>query len=115
MEVLYCDKIKVIMNRVKFLRDDTQTFLLSFDDSTVSKIINSLEILDELGEKIRPPRSKKVAKNVYELRVLGNLSVRIFYAFYDENIWVLHAFIKKSQRIPKKELAVVINRLNYLQ
>ncbi len=103
------------MKRVKFLRDDIQTFLLSLDDPTVSKVINSLELLDELGEQIRPPRSKKVAKNIYELRVLGNLSIRIFYTFYNKNIWVLHAFVKKSQRIPRKELEVVINRLSYLQ
>ncbi len=103
------------MNRVKFIRDEIQDFLLSFDDETVNKIINSLEVLDEFGEQIRPPKSKKVAKNIYELRVLGNLSVRIFYTFYTENIWVLHAFTKKSQKIPPKELKVVINRLNYLQ
>jgi len=102
------------MNRVKFIRDDIQAFIFSFDDSTVSKVINSLELLDELGEQIRPPRSKKVAKNIYELRVVSNLSVRIFYTFYQENIWIIHAFIKKSQKIPLKELKIAINRLRYL-
>jgi len=102
------------MNRIKFLRDEIQTFLLSFDDSTVSKVINSLELLDELGEQIRPPRSKKVTKNIYELRIISNLSVRIFYTFHKENIWILHAFIKKSQKIPSKELEIVFKRLKYL-
>ena len=102
------------MNRIKFLRDDIQIFLLSFDDSVVSKIINSLELLDELGDQIRPPRSKKVAKDIYELRVLTNLSVRILYTFHERNIWILHAFVKKSQKIPRKELATAINRLDYL-
>lgn len=103
------------MKRVRFIRDDIQIFLLSFDDSVVSKITSALELLDELGEQIRPPRSKKVAKSIYELRVLTDLSVRIFYTFHKENIWVLHAFVKKSQRIPTKELKLVINRLKYLQ
>lgn len=103
------------MKRVKFIRDDIQNFLLSFDDSTVSKIINSLELLDELGEQIRPPKSKKVSKDIYELRILANLSVRIFYAFHGGNIWILNAFIKKSQKIPKKELETAINRLGYLR
>lgn len=103
------------MNRVKFLKNDIKDFLLSFDDLTVSKIISSLEVLDDLGEQIRPPRSKKVAKNIYELRILGDLSVRIFYTFYQDNIWILHAFTKKSQRIPDKELKVTINRLKYLR
>ncbi|MEK9181921.1 MAG: type II toxin-antitoxin system RelE/ParE family toxin [Patescibacteria group bacterium] len=102
------------MHRIKFIRDDIQDFLLSFDDSTVSKVVNSLELLDELGEQIRPPRSKKVAKNIYELRVLSNLSVRIFYTFYKNNIWILHAFIKKSSKIPPKELEIVINRARLL-
>ena len=103
------------MNRVKFLRNDIENLLLSFDDVTVAKIINSLEILDELGQQIRSPKSKKVAKDVYELRVFGDLSVRIFYTFHKENIWILHAFIKKSQKIPRKELETVINRVKYLQ
>src|SRR3989338_10025036 len=102
------------MNQVKFLTDDILTFLLSFDDSTVSKIISSLELLDELGEKIRPPKSKKVYKNIYELRILSNLSVRIFYTFHNRNIWVLHAFIKKTQKIPLRELKIAMKRLGYL-
>ena len=103
------------MNRVKFVRDDIQEFLLSFNDLTVSKIINSLELLDELGESIRPPRSKKVAKRIYELRIISDLSVRIFYTFNNKNIVVLHAFVKKSQKIPLKELELAIHRLKYLQ
>lgn len=103
------------MNRVKFIRNDLNIFLLSFDDPTVSRIINSLELLDELGEQIRPPKSKKVAKDIYELRILTNLSVRILYTFRGQNIWILNAFIKKSHKIPKKELETAIHRLGYLQ
>ncbi|OIO29822.1 hypothetical protein AUJ22_00750 [Candidatus Nomurabacteria bacterium CG1_02_31_12] len=102
------------MKRVKFLRDDIYTFLLSLDDVTTAKIINSLELLDELGEQIRPPRSKKVIKDIYELKIVSNLSVRIFFTFYKGEIWILHAFIKKSQKIPKKELDVAVYRLNCL-
>ena len=102
------------MKRVKFIRDDIQIFLLSFNDSVVSKIISALDILDDLGKLIRPPRSKKVAKNIYELRVLADLSVRIFYTFHGKNIWIFNAFIKKSQRIPLKELETAIHRSRYL-
>ena len=102
------------MNRVKFVRDDTYDFLLSLDDIIVSKVINSLELLDELGEQIRPPRSKKVAKNIFELRIVSNLSVRIFYTFHKENIWILHAFVKKSQKIPRGEIEKAIHRLPFV-
>jgi phage-related protein len=103
------------MKRTKFIRGDIQTFLLSFDDATVSKIISSLELLDELGEQIRPPRSKKVAKNIFELRILASLSVRILYTFQEKDIWILHAFVKKSQKIPVRELQTALHRLGYLR
>ncbi len=103
------------MKRVKFLRDDIKDFLLSFNDSTVSKIISSLDLLDELGEQIRPPKSKKITKDIYELRILTNFPIRILYTFHKENIWILSAFVKKSQKIPKNELKTAINRLGYLQ
>lgn len=103
------------MNRTRFIREDIQNFLLSFDDSIVSKIISSLNLLDELGKDIRPPRSKKISKGVYELRIVSDLSVRIFYTFHKNEIWILHAFVKKSQKIPPKELQTAINRLRYLQ
>ncbi|MBU0999109.1 type II toxin-antitoxin system RelE/ParE family toxin [Patescibacteria group bacterium] len=51
----------------------------------------------------------------YRLRIVSNFSIRIFYTFQDDTIWVLHAFIKKSQKIPQKELEVAINRLKYLR
>ena len=102
------------MKKTGFARDETYNFLLSLDDKTVAKILGDLELLDELGHLLKPPKSKKVAKNLYELRILGNLSVRIFYTFYKDQILILHAFIKKSQKTPKQELKKVMNILKSL-
>ena len=102
------------MNRLEFARNETYNFLLSFDEETVAKVLGDLELLDELGYLLRPPKSKMIAKNLYELRVLGNLSLRIFYTFYKDKIFVLHAFVKKSQKIPKQELEKVSNILRHL-
>lgn len=103
------------MKNLFFVKDDIYKFLLSQDEITVSKIISSLEMLKEFGEKLRPPKSKKIMKNVYELRILSNISVRIFYTFYMNDIWILHSFIKKSQKIPLKEIGVIVSRLNNLR
>jgi phage-related protein len=103
------------MKNLFFVKDDIYEFLLSQDEITVSKIISSLEILKEFGEKLRPPKSKKIMKNVYELRILSNISVRVFYTFYMNDIWILHSFIKKSQKIPLKEIGVIVSRLNNLR
>lgn len=92
------------MNRVEFARSEVYKFLLSFPDDVVAKILGDLEILDEVGHLLRPPKSKKITDNLYELRILGNPSLRIFYTFYKTKIFILHAFVKKSQKIPPQEL-----------
>ncbi len=103
------------MNRVKFLRDETYNFLTSLDDDTATKAFGLLEVLDELGLHLGPPKLKKINKEIYELRVVSKISVRILFSFLESDIYILHAFIKKSQKIPRKELENAIQRLKYLR
>lgn len=103
------------MNRVKFLRDDTYDFLKSLDDDLVVKVFGLLEILEELGIHLGPPKLKKINKEIYELKIVGKTSVRILCSFIGSEIYILHAFIKKSQKIPRKELEKAIHRLAYLR
>ncbi len=102
------------MNRVKFIRDDTYEFIKSLDDNLAIKVFGLLEILDQLGLHLGPPKLKKITREVYELRILGKISVRVLCTFFGNEIYVLHAFIKKSQKIPPKELEKAIHRLTYL-
>src|SRR3989344_9129791 len=101
------------MNRVKFIRDDTYEFIKSFDNNLAFKIFGLLEILDQLGINLGPPKLKKITKEIYELRIVGKISVRILCTFSGNYIYILHGFIKKTQKIPIKELEKAIHRLKY--
>lgn len=58
--------------------------------------------LREHGNMLRPPRSKKVEENLFELR--GH-QVRIFYLFLPgRRIVLLDGIIKKTDRIPRHDL-----------
>ncbi|MBU1327004.1 type II toxin-antitoxin system RelE/ParE family toxin [Patescibacteria group bacterium] len=47
-----------------------------------------------------------------ELRILGGDSIRIFYvATSGRAFLLLHGFIKKSRKAPKKEIKVALTRL----
>jgi len=58
--------------------------------------------------------SKKIQgiKGLFELRIRGkNVITRFFYCYRkDKIIILLHAFIKKTQKIPNKELDIAIKR-----
>lgn len=53
----------------------------------------------------------KIDKNLYELRIRAKESIRIFYAKTIEGYLLLHVFKKKTQKIPKKELKIAIDRM----
>ena len=50
------------------------------------------------------PYSKKLTKEINELRIRGREEIRILYTFSKSNIYLLHAFKKKTQKTSKKEI-----------
>ena len=93
---------------VVFANDQVYDFLQSFEGEFLGRVNKSLELLQQHGHKIRYPHSKCVAPSIFELRLLGNINLRIFFAFHKHKAVVLHSFIKKTQKIPKHELSYVM-------
>lgn len=68
----------------------------------LNKIIAYIDALSEMGTRIGEPVTKYLDNNIWELRPISN---RILYAYWKNNKFVLlHHFIKKTQKTPKKEL-----------
>ena len=67
-----------------------------------NKIVAYIDVLEEMGTRIGEPVTKHLDGEIWELRPLRN---RILYAFYQDNkIIVLHHFMKKTRKTPKKEV-----------
>lgn len=81
-----------------------QDFVNSLDKPTIQKIAKTLDLLEEFGNKLTMPHSKYISNNLFELRIRGKQEIRIFYSFKKENIYLLHGFVKKSQKIPSHEI-----------
>ncbi|OJI06301.1 hypothetical protein BK004_04370 [bacterium CG10_46_32] len=99
---------------VYFFDDAVERFIDSHDKGIQTKIGRMLVLLERYGNQIGLPYSKKVGKDLFEIRIKGSIEVRIFYTFRRNRIVLLHGFIKKSQKIPKKELEVAADKLNRL-
>lgn len=78
-----------------------------------TRVYNTLELLAEFGVNLGLPHARKVTGTpLWELRVLGERSVRIFYiAKEGKEFLLLHAFTKKKQKTPRKEIKTVLRRL----
>ena len=86
----------------------------SFEKATISKIGHLLDLLRYKGPFLLAPYSKKMANNLFELRIRGFQEVRIFYTFKHDSVHVLHVFQKKSQKTPIKEIKTAEERLKHL-
>lgn len=81
---------------------------------TIAKVIRTLDLLEKYGSFLNMPHSKKLTSEIYELRIRGKQEIRILYAFLGNDIYLLHAFKKQSQKTPSKEINTAINRLRVL-
>jgi putative addiction module killer protein len=84
------------------------------DAPSRAKVGAFLRTLEEQGRKLREPHVKSLGNGLMELRVpIGHGQYRVFYFFAGaEVIVLLHAFQKKSQKAPLKELELAHKRLN---
>jgi phage-related protein len=47
--------------------------------------------------------------------LLGNRIARVIFCIYDERMVLLHAFIKKTQKTPKRDLDLALERKSKLE
>lgn len=75
-----------------------------------------IELLTEHGPSLRMPHSRSFGDGLFEVRPRGRSGIgRAFYCFLlGKRVVVLHAFIKKTQQTPDKELNLARKRLKEL-
>lgn len=76
-----------------------------------------VELLSEHGPSLRLPHSRAFGDGLFELRPRGRSGIgRAFYCFVlGRRVVVLHAFIKKSQQTPERELKLARKRQKELR
>lgn len=71
----------------------------------------------EYGWPIGMPTCRSMGKGLYEVR--SNLSdgtiARVLFCIYQENMVLLHGFIKKTQKTPKRDLDLALTRKKNLE
>ena len=86
-------------------------FIEQQDKATQTKIARLIRLLIDYGPFLKPPDIKKLQDELYELRISGKTAIRIFYTMVNGKYYLLHAFKKKSQKLPKREIKLAIDRM----
>lgn len=99
---------------IRFFDTQLEKFIHSLDEVTIAKVLRTIDLLEMFGHKLTLPHSKKVHAQLLELRIRGKQEVRIFYTFHRDEAVLLHSFVKKSKRIPTKEMRTALQKLKHL-
>ena len=81
-----------------------------------AKIYAYIQKLEEYGYRLGVPFVKNIEGKIKELRIpISPGHYRIFYFFHHgEDFYLLHAFLKKVQKTPQKEISIARKRMNII-
>jgi phage-related protein len=94
--------------------ESVRKFVQSLEKPTISKYIKLTDLLDRFGNQLPMPYSKKISSHLFELRIRGQQEVRIFYTFQQGQAFLFHGFVKKTQKTPRREIEIAVNKLKSL-
>ena len=98
---------------IEYFHSRVLTEIESWPDGILADYARILELLMEFGPNLRMPHSRTMGGGVFEVRPRGREGIgRAFYCFVvGQRIVILHAFIKKTQATPEKELKSARKRM----
>ena len=107
-------KYQLIFYKTSSGRDIIADFIINSENNVKDKIRIAIRIFEKYGlELLRTKWLKKIyhAPNIYELRITGGKQIRLLFIAYNSQVFlIIHIFVKKTQKIPDKELKVALKR-----
>ena len=99
--------------RIEYYSADVQDQILSLPDTLAARYIVLTRRMVALGANLGEPHTKAMGEGLFELRLKGAEGIaRVFYCtVVGKRIFMLHAYVKKTQKAPKADVQLGINRM----
>ncbi|WP_426577077.1 type II toxin-antitoxin system RelE/ParE family toxin [Xenorhabdus stockiae] len=87
--------------------------ILDMPPKIQARMLKLLELMEQHGANLGQPHTKPMGDGLFEVRAKAQEGIgRGLFCYLDgSNIYVLHAFVKKSQKTPKKDLDLAKSRM----
>jgi phage-related protein len=99
--------------RVEYFSPRVREEIESWPVDLLARCDELLDLLEDHGPQLRAPHSEAMGDGLFELRPKSRSGIgRAFYCYCSGRvITILHAFVKKTQKTPKREPAIARQRL----
>ena len=103
--------------KVTFYSERVEKETLSFPAGILADLIHILEMIELLGPNLGKPHTAPMGEGLFEIRAKGKEGIgrSLFAIVVGQEVVILHSFVKKSQKTPKKELEKARKRLKELR
>ena len=99
--------------RIEYYSDRVEKAVLKLPAGLLARYLHLTDLMLEFGANLGIPHTKSMGGGLLELRLKSKEGIaRVFYCtVIEEQIVMLHVFVKKSQKTPRKELETAKRRL----
>lgn len=99
--------------QIIYYNENIEQEILNLPDGLLARYFHLTDLMIEFGSNLGLPHTKAIDKGLFELRVKSKEGIaRVFFCTkIGKKIIMLHSYIKKSQKIPKRELKIAISRM----
>ena len=89
----------------------------TLEERARSKLFRNLVLLEQLGLGIREPYVRHLGEKLYEVRAKDHKGIYrvIYFASRGKKFVLLHGFVKKTEKTPRKELALAKERMKEIE
>jgi phage-related protein len=103
--------------KVTFFSEKVERDTLRFPPGILAHLLHILELVEEFGPNLGKPHTAPMGNGLFEIRARGKEGIgrSLFCTTKGQEIIILHSFVKKTQRTPKKELDVARKRMKELE
>ena len=103
--------------KVTFYSERIEKETLAFPSGILADLLHILEMIEELGPNLGRPHTAPIGDGLFEIRAKGKEGIgrSLFAVVVHHEVVILHSFVKKTQKTPKKELDKAKKRLKELK
>lgn len=99
--------------KIEYYNDSVQQELFSLPDGLQARYVRLVESMRNYGANLGKDHTKPLGDGLFELRLRGKEGIAraLYCTLVGKRIVMLHCFVKKTQKTPKRELETALARL----
>jgi phage-related protein len=98
--------------QIEFFNEKVEVDTFEFPAKILAKTLHIFEMIEEFGPNLGLPYTDSFGDGLFEVRAKGQEGIGrcLFCYAVGKKIIILHSFIKKTQKTPKKEIDIALSR-----